>query len=73
MLEKHLINIAPAPVLSRLKGLDNGMARRVEALRHVLVLGAITAAHVAAAHPLSEMGPRYLPSADTPRSPRHWV
>ena len=73
MLEKHLINIAPAPVLSWLKGLDNGMVRRVEVLRHVLVLEAITAAHVAAAHTLSEMGPKYLPSADTPHSPRHWV
>jgi hypothetical protein len=45
-LEHHLINIAPAPVLTGLERLDNGMLGGMKMLRGMRILGRITAANM---------------------------
>ena len=55
----HLfINIAPAPVFTRLERLDDRMFRRMEVFRGVLVLRRIAAADVAAGHAEPQVDPR---------------
>jgi hypothetical protein len=56
-LEHQFIHITPAPVFSRFKGLDDGVARGVKMLGGVLVLGAVAAADVAAFQAKAQMDP----------------
>ena len=47
-LKHHLVDVTPAPVLSRLKGLDNRVIGRVEMFGGVLILRRVTAANMPA-------------------------
>src|SRR5262249_35074217 len=54
----HLVNVAVAPVLARLEGLDDRMPGCVEVLRGVLILARVTAADVSATAAKPQMYPR---------------
>src|SRR6267378_8178252 len=56
-IELDLIDVAPAPVLTRLGRLHDGVAARVEVFRRVLVLGRVATADVAAGQTEPEMHP----------------
>src|SRR6266540_2152505 len=56
-LEDHLVDVAPAPVLTRLEGLDQRIVRVAVVLRRVLVGRVVTAAYVAAAQAQSQVDP----------------
>jgi hypothetical protein len=47
-LDYHFVNVAPHPLLARLKRLDDGMPGVVEMFGSVFVLGVVAAANVAA-------------------------
>jgi hypothetical protein len=53
----NLVNIAPAPVLSGLKGLDNRVVGGMEMLGRVLILGGVTAAHMTTAETEAQVNP----------------
>lgn len=55
--EHHLVDIAPAPVLPRLKGLDNRMIGRVEMPGRVLILRVVTAAHMSTGETEAQVDP----------------
>src|SRR5215469_16103417 len=57
LLEHDLVDVAPAPVFARLKGLDNRVVGGVEMLRSVLVFRRIAAAYVPADETLSQVHP----------------
>jgi hypothetical protein len=57
-IQKDFVGVTPAPVLTRLKGLNDGMMRRTKMPSGVLVLGGVAASHVAAAQTEPEMNPR---------------
>ena len=57
MLYHHLINIAPAPVLARLKGLHDRMLSGVKVCGRVLVFGGIATAHVSTDEAFTELHP----------------
>jgi hypothetical protein len=52
-----LVHVAPAPVLSRLEGPDDGVTRGVIMLRRVFVLRRVAASNVAADHAKAKMYP----------------
>src|SRR5579864_7020893 len=56
-LQKHLVDVAPAPVLARLEGLDQGMVAVHKVLGGVSVLRVVAAADVAAREAEAEMDP----------------
>src|SRR5437016_5061949 len=56
-IEFYFVDVAPAPVLTRLGGFHDGVAARVEVLRRMLVLGGIATADVAARQAEPEMHP----------------
>src|SRR5438552_18200058 len=56
-IEFYFVDVAPAPVLTRLGGLHDGVAARVEVFRRVLVLGGVATADVAARQAEPEMHP----------------
>jgi hypothetical protein len=56
-IEFHLVDIAPAPILSRLKGPHDGVLGGVKVFGGVPVLGRIAATHVAARHAQAEVDP----------------
>jgi len=58
MLDDHLIDVAPAPILARLERLDDRMAAGVEVFSGVPVFGLIAAAHMAALQAEAQMHPR---------------
>jgi hypothetical protein len=56
-LNHYLVNVTPAPIFAWLKGLDNGMLRRVKMLCCVFILRGIAAAHVSADKAEAQMDP----------------
>lgn len=54
--DEDLVDVAPAPVLARLRAHDEGVVRRSEVLAGVLVLRRVTTSHTTAgeAHPQVE-------------------
>jgi hypothetical protein len=56
-LEHELIDITPAPVLTRLEGLDNRVVGRVEMPGGVLVLRIVTAAHMSTGETKAQVHP----------------
>ncbi len=56
-IELDLVDVAPAPALTRLGGLHDGMAGGVKVLRRVLVLGGVATADVAACQAEPELHP----------------
>src|ERR1700682_1366413 len=56
-VEHHLVDVAPAPVLARLKRSDDRVAGATEVSGSVLVRRAVAAAHMAAGHAESKMNP----------------
>src|SRR5947199_10870923 len=56
-IEFYFVDVAPAPVLTRLGGLHDGVAARVEVFRRVLVLGGVATTDVAAGQTKPEMHP----------------
>src|SRR3954452_14292079 len=56
-VEDDLVDVAPAPVLTRLEGADDRVIGAVEMLGGVLVLGVVATADVAADHAQSQMDP----------------
>ena len=57
LLKHHLVDVAPAPVFSRLEGLDNRVVGRVEMLRRVLVLRGVAASDMPANQALAQVNP----------------
>ena len=57
-LHGQLIDIAPAPVFSRLEGAHDGMLGRVEVLGRMLVLGRVATADVPASSTQTQVHPR---------------
>src|SRR5580698_3645868 len=57
LLQKDLIHVAPLPGFSRLKRLHDGVLGLMKMLGSMLVLGGVTAAHVAANEALPQMHP----------------
>jgi hypothetical protein len=57
LLQKDFVGVTPAPVLSRLKRLNDGMMRLAKMPSGVLVLGGVATSHVAAAQTEPEMNP----------------
>jgi hypothetical protein len=55
--QKHLVHIAPAPVLAGLKGLHDGMLGLVKVLGGMLVLGRVAAANVTADQTFPQVDP----------------
>jgi hypothetical protein len=55
--EEQLIDIAPAPVLATLEGLDNGIVGGVEVLRRVFVGRVVTATNVTTAKAQTQVHP----------------
>jgi hypothetical protein len=53
----HLVHVAPAPVLSRLKGPDDGVTYGVIMLRRMFVLRRVAASNVAANHAKAQVDP----------------
>jgi hypothetical protein len=56
-LKSNLVNMAPAAVLSRLKGLDNRVAGCMEMLCRVLILRIVTAANMATGETEAQVNP----------------
>jgi hypothetical protein len=56
-LKHELIDVAPAPVLARLEGLDDRMVGAPEVSGGMTVLGGVAAAHVAAGQALAKVDP----------------
>jgi len=56
-LEHYLIDVAPAPILSRLEGLNNGMVGRVEMFCGMFVLRGIAAANMPAFQANAQVNP----------------
>src|SRR5436190_13659093 len=56
-IEFYFVDVAPAPVLTRLGGLHDGVAARMEVFRRMLVLGGVATADVAARQTQQEMYP----------------
>ena len=56
-LQKHIIDVAPPPVLARLKGLDDWMAGVMVVLGSMLVWGVIAAADVPTGQANAQMNP----------------
>ena len=56
-LEHDLVDVAPAPILARLEGLDNRVIGRVEMLRRVLVLRGVTTSDMPANQALAQVYP----------------
>jgi hypothetical protein len=56
-LKFKLVNITPAPVFSRLKGLDDRVVGGMEMPGRVLILGVVTAAHMATGEAEAQMDP----------------
>jgi hypothetical protein len=56
-LKFKLVNITPAPVLSRLKGLDNRVVGGMEMPGRVLILRVVTAAHMATGEAEAQVDP----------------
>jgi len=54
---EHLVDVAPAPVFARLKRLDDRMARLVEMLCGVFILGTVATSYMSAGETESEMDP----------------
>src|SRR5207253_8983822 len=54
LLKHHLVDVAPAPVFSRLEGLDNRVVGRVEMLRRVLVLRGVATSDMPANQALAQ-------------------
>ena len=63
-LKHHLVDVTPAPVLSRLKGLDNRVIGRVEMFGGVLILRRVTAANMPAFETEAQVYPR-IPDSQT--------
>src|SRR5438270_1169004 len=57
LLKHDLVDVAPAPVFSWLKRLDNRVIGRVEMLRRVLVLRGIAASDMPANQALTQVNP----------------
>lgn len=55
--EHQLVDIAPAPVLPRLKGLDNRVVGRVKMPGRVLILRVVTAAHMSTSETEAQVYP----------------
>jgi hypothetical protein len=55
--DQDFIDIAPAPILARLDRLHDRMLGPMKMFRRMLVLGGVTAAHMAANETHSEMDP----------------
>jgi hypothetical protein len=55
--DENLVDVAPAPVLVGLGALDQGMVRDFEVLARVLVLGRVTATHMAAGKTHPQVNP----------------
>jgi hypothetical protein len=53
----HLIHVAPAPILSRLEGPDNGVTYGVKVLCRMFVLRRVAASDVAAYHAKAQVHP----------------
>jgi hypothetical protein len=60
LIEHDFIHVAPFPILSRLRRTHDGVLRRMEMLRGVLVLRRIAAAHVSAPQAHAQMNPRVV-------------
>jgi hypothetical protein len=56
-LEHDLVDVAPAPVFTRLEGLDNGMAGRMEMAGSVFVFRGVATANVPADKALAQVYP----------------
>jgi hypothetical protein len=55
--KSKLVKVTPAPVLSRLKGLDNRVVGRMEMPGRVLILRGVTAAHMATGEAEAQVDP----------------
>jgi hypothetical protein len=56
-IQHELVDVTPAPIFPRLKGLHDGMPESVKMFGSVFVLRGITAADMAAGHTQTEMHP----------------
>lgn len=56
-LEKHLINVAPTPILTPLERLDDRVLGRMEVLGRVFILRTVATPNMAADHAEPEMHP----------------
>jgi hypothetical protein len=56
--QQYFVYVAPSPILSRFKGLHEGMLSLMKMFGGVLVLGRIAAADVTADEALSQVDPR---------------
>ena len=57
-IQFNLIDVAPAPIFSRLEGLDYGVLSRMEVLRRMFVLRRIAAADMTALKAQAQVHPR---------------
>jgi hypothetical protein len=57
LLQNHLVDVAPAPVLARLDRLHDGMLGTMKMLRGMFIFGGIAATHVSANQAHAEMHP----------------
>jgi hypothetical protein len=57
LIDFYFVYEAPSPILTGLERLHDGVLRLVEVSRCVLVLGLVTAAHMAALHAQPQMHP----------------
>jgi len=55
--KSNLVKVTPAPVLSRLKGLDNWVVGRMEMPGRVRILRGVTAAHMATGEAEAQVNP----------------
>jgi hypothetical protein len=55
--QKHFLHVAPAPFLSRFKGLHNGMLGLVKVLGGVFIFGRVTATDVTADETFPQVNP----------------
>src|ERR1700704_1453691 len=56
-IERHLIGVAPAPLLARLEGFDDRVTGQPEMSTGVLVRGVIAAPHMPAGHAEAQVHP----------------
>jgi hypothetical protein len=56
-IQKQLVHVAPAPILPRLEGLDDGVIGAVEVLGSVLISGLIAAPYMPTGHAEAQMHP----------------
>ena len=56
--QRHVIDVAPAPILARLEGSDHGMVSAVKVLGRMAVWRRIAASHVSAGETQPQMDPR---------------